>query len=304
MKRVRPESSHLPALKYVDAHHEPRSPATLGVEANGCLHCPDEPCMSFSETTGIDGQITRVCPTDAIRDVRSEPGPTITDDCIGCGICVMRCPVGALSLSEAGRAVATAAKESETQAAVGDIDFSMSRAAQSATAEFADAEWREIFSRLSTSCYELSQSSFYPLVARLFTAAGIPAYLPPRGDTNNRIDLVLVDSTNSLPVEIKSATETPIINVKSIQQALENRIVLDERKFFPTVVGGATLVVGFAYPPPRSDVAELIDDVNRAFGIRVGIISIPDLYEMALQHQFLRSPPRRKELAELVGPLS
>jgi hypothetical protein len=128
----------------------------------------------------------------------------------------------------------------------------------------------------------LVQFSFYPLVGSLFQQSGFPVLQGAQGDTSSRFDLVLIDDVDSIPVEIKSPTESRVINVKSIEQAVENKIVLDSRRPFPSRVGSATLVVGYEAPPRRSDVMTLIEAFDSAFGIRVGLITLRRLYEMAL----------------------
>jgi Fe-S-cluster-containing hydrogenase component 2 len=51
-----------------------------------CMNCMDAPCMS-------------VCPVDAIRR-DSETGivKIYSEDCIGCKLCIMVCPLGAISI--------------------------------------------------------------------------------------------------------------------------------------------------------------------------------------------------------------
>lgn len=52
-----------------------------------CRHCNDAPCMT-------------VCPTDAITREKGEKAVTINEDrCIGCNMCAMVCPFGAIKLS-------------------------------------------------------------------------------------------------------------------------------------------------------------------------------------------------------------
>ena len=47
-----------------------------------CQHCESAPCI-------------KICPTDAISDEKVD-----TTKCIGCGLCMMVCPFGAISISE------------------------------------------------------------------------------------------------------------------------------------------------------------------------------------------------------------
>ena len=51
-----------------------------------------------------------VCPTDAINWDAAGEMPTIeAESCIGCGLCAVRCPYGAISLSPDGIAVVVCA---------------------------------------------------------------------------------------------------------------------------------------------------------------------------------------------------
>jgi hypothetical protein len=216
----------------------------------------------------------------------------------------MRCPVGAISLKSSSVAEVSPPNLLNAELAFDEQDFLNSRMEDKSPSTWTEETWKEISTRLAENCSRLRQEHFYPLVARLFTAAGLLAWLPPRGDTNNRIDLILLDDRNSIPVEIKSKTESEAINVKSIQQALENRVILDERKFFPAVRDSSTLVVGFSYPPSRSDVSELVEDIAMAFGVNIGLISLSDLFRLALQKQLAGIELSRSRLENLKGPLS
>jgi hypothetical protein len=118
-----------------------------------------------------------------------------------------------------------------TQPAATKGTFEAARSASAAATDWDADEWQMVEARLVGAAAVLLQKHFYRLVANLFTAAGHPGWLPAGGDTSNRLDLVLIDESDSLPAEIKSRTESAIINVKSVQQALENRVVLDQRAY-------------------------------------------------------------------------
>ena len=225
------------------------------------------------------------------------------DTCISCGLCAVRCPIGAISLAPNGRFTVAPADLNESQPALDQDDFVANRLQQTAVCEWSKNDWAEVTRNLATRSIPLLHGDFYGLIARLFNAAGLPTWQPRPGDTSNRIDLILADEVDSLPVEIKSFAESPVINVKSVQQALENRIVLDSRKFLPSLPTSSTLVVGYDYPPTRSDVYELIEDVWKAFGINVGLISMVNLYELALRRQLQGAPTSRSRLGSLRGPL-
>lgn len=305
MKRIRPDSNVSPPLRPRAAAAVLRSTRTLGAtdEAAFCLRCPDEPCLRFSVDESGGGNAISVCPTDAIHGARSATGPSVSNECVGCGLCAIRCPVGALHLT--GTTVTVVAPDEVAgRPATSADDFARGRQEITADIDWNEGEWTRVVASLAGAAAQLGQDAFYPLVANLFTAAGHPTWRPARGDTSNRIDLILADEADALPVEVKSGSETPIINVKSVQQALENRIVLDQRAFFPADPTSSSLVVGLAYPPPRSDIAELVADIASAFEVTIGLISLSDLYELAIRTILDDVDVPRTLLSRLQGALS
>lgn len=125
------------------------------------------------------------------------------------------------------------------------------------------------------------KSDFYPNVCILFNYIGYKKARAIReGDVNCRFDAIIIDDERSIPIEIKSPREDMEINVKAIRQAFENKIVLLSRKFYPTTNDTTSLSVAFVYPPVRSDVFELVDDINKSSGFNIGMIDIGDLAKL------------------------
>ena len=303
MKRFRPTG--LPSAPLI--RNRPiqgfRSPETWGVENSFCLICPDEPCRQFGDDEVGNGNVQDVCPVDAIGSPQNMEGPSISSTCIECGLCVMRCPVGALSISSRGVKVARPQPDAAVPSSSNDA-FIQARNRQVARTDWTEKDRHSAAERIRKSLEDEKQDVFYGLVARLFVASGFPAWLPPRGDTSNRIDLILIDDLDSTPVEIKSRVESPSVNVKSVQQALENKVIIDERGFAPTLRDSSSLVVGFDYPPVRSDVTELISDVRVAFGVSIGIVSVLDLSRLAVNALLDGNSEPRDVLSNLKGRFS
>lgn len=74
-----------------------------------CISCPDQPCINFAiddRDSHLAGMFrldhnTNVCAVNAISWSDIEFRPVIADDtCIGCGVCVARCPTKAIYLLE------------------------------------------------------------------------------------------------------------------------------------------------------------------------------------------------------------
>lgn len=265
----------------------------------GCLRCTTAPCTTMTDETGA---LSPVCPTDAIGAM-TESGISIdAETCIGCGVCLLRCPAGAIYFTDILPSTVAVQTPQSTSCGVDELQHRLAVSKLNIESSAARLIGQEFVAGLVASAEHLTQKPFYRLVADLFILAGFQAELGHGGDTSSRFDLLLPDLEDSLPVEIKSRTETASINVKSVQQAVENKIILDNRSF-AAQAGSSTLVVGWDYPPPRSEVHELIEDIFCAFGINVGIISLSALYRLAIDSTLNGVVHRRSLLNTLRGAL-
>ncbi len=121
---------------------------------------------------------------------------------------------------------------------------------------------------------------FYDYIGEILNRLGFNTLVTREGDVNCRFDATIKDSINSIPIEIKSPLEVLEINIKAITQACENKIVLMSRKFFPARPETTSLAIGFEYPPSRSDVYELVDDIHAAYQINIGLIDVATLLRL------------------------
>ena len=80
-----------------------------------CLGCHDTPCITFKEKNfELSGELSKfpgdpskaVCPVDAIDWEEGSQSVKIDNDrCLGCGLCAMQCPYGAITLEVDGKAM-------------------------------------------------------------------------------------------------------------------------------------------------------------------------------------------------------
>ncbi|RYE39449.1 MAG: hypothetical protein EOP48_25780 [Sphingobacteriales bacterium] len=145
---------------------------------------------------------------------------------------------------------------------------------------------REAISMMMLVLRPSDQDIFYPFIGDLLTEIGLTVRVTRGGDTNNRVDAIVIDQTHSIPIEIKSPTEVEDINIKSIKQALENKIVFLSRKFYPSTRLTTTLAIGYYPPEKRSGVNELIENFFNTYGINVGYIDLQKLLELNWSHSF------------------
>ena len=126
------------------------------------------------------------------------------------------------------------------------------------------------------------QSTFYPLVARLFKIIGFNCQFSRTGDNGARWDAIIIDEQRSIPIEIKSPTEELNISLKAIRQALENKIILLSRKTFITTPETTSLVVGYLMPNERAEVNNLINMISTTYGYKIGVIDLRSLLSIVV----------------------
>lgn len=137
------------------------------------------------------------------------------------------------------------------------------------------------FLKVSKQALELMNFEFYDIIGLILKHIGFKnAHVSRGGDVNNRMDAIIIDDENSIPIEIKSPGESKEINIKSIRQACENKVIILSRKFYQTTNDTTSLAIAFQYSPERSDVYELIVDIKNAYNFNIGIIDIDDLLSL------------------------
>lgn len=126
-----------------------------------------------------------------------------------------------------------------------------------------------------------NKAEFYPAVADLFRLLGYDCQASRVGVNYQRWDAFILHPTDSIPIEIKSPGEERFISVKGVRQALENKVVLTSREVAPSRRATTSLVVGFLPPNDRAEVAGLVSDIHRAFGVSIGVIDFRSLALLA-----------------------
>jgi hypothetical protein len=128
-----------------------------------------------------------------------------------------------------------------------------------------------------------TQAAFYPLVTHLFQILAFKSDCSRAGVNYQRWDACVWVGDYALPVEIKSPTEEVMLSTKAVRQAMENKVILLSRGGLETRRELASLVVGNRLPNERGEMSNLIDDVFKAFGLRLGVIDLRTLGYLALR---------------------
>jgi len=255
-----------------------------------CINCPTHPCMYFRRSEinpsiikGLPHNISNlVCPVDAIS-IHSVNGYPIVDGnaCIGCGLCVSRCPIGAININpknfvaeiniEDNQAFVTSNskdkinRESTYRMIVdSEVKYTVSKSPISLI---------EVFMRRIMSIYDQDNHFENILNRNLLIGLEIPTITRVIGDTNFRIDMLSILDSKILVIEVDvspvSLLETPRALLDNIA-VLNARYNIDIHRLIP-------LVICAIFPNKRTDYYEVLADIRKVLEIDIKTISIAAL---------------------------
>lgn len=262
------------------------------VETASCIRCPGKPCMSRL----YEGRKILTCPVGALNENALNGMMTISNGCIGCGACVFSCELGAIHLTDDGRANVNLLPDSSSAVESTDVEFGHWVKGLAKSRQLDIGEAKVSIERITDGLKGEKASVIYPLTATLFSLIGLPAVTSNPGDTSSRADVQIKTTHGVIPVEVKSFSEIDIINLKAVQQALENKLFTARQSQAYELNSLSSYAVGFNYPPDRTGILELVEDVYSAFGVSIALISMPKLLELAAQNTFGRDEVNAEQL--------
>lgn len=122
-----------------------------------------------------------------------------------------------------------------------------------------------------------AKETFYPFIHSLLSIIGLECH----GEVS-RMDALCKYNGHTIPVEIKSRTETPTYNLKGLRQAIENKIC----SLAPTLENDmdfSTLVIGYDHPQSDSVVRDFIEKAFEKWSIKIVAINLRSLVSMAIR---------------------
>ena len=266
------------------------SPATVYFADNkrysiGCLGCQNPRCIFLHETE-IDCAIINnfpldhslnACPVDALKWDESLAKPVIDDEkCISCGICVSRCPVGALYFSDVGKLMINTEKGNYIENKKLDKNIqahhlrqikallSIPRSGVSLVAS--DCIFEDIYDKL----FKINNTHQNIIVRNLLIALGCKCSMRRVGDVYTRMDAVYSSFDGSFgAVEIEFGKDT----LDAARGILDDIAVLNTRYGISKNINKA-IVVCLQLPNARQGYWQVVRDIKIIENIKIGIITV------------------------------
>ena len=272
-----------PSVLDYDGHSGPTS----------CMGCPDAPCTRLTDEEStpphriptVDNRT--VCPTEAIAVPVAGKPPTIDPgSCIGCGLCVDRCPSSAIYYAEDSVSIDWPKDSAFVGGDAGDELFEATRTSlqEAARHEFgvdvALGRVRDLLRTLEPP--GISSQQFALLIRGLLIQQGIQSQLGKPGDHAIRVELVGGDDEALLlgQIEYESDMLTAARRTLSAAAVLMSRYEIRSADLVP-------VVFCLGLPNARVDLYRVIDAARERLGIEIAVVPVSVLMICTLLRRWL-----------------
>jgi ferredoxin len=208
-----------------------------------------------------------VCPTRAISwDITNKVAKVSSNSCIGCGLCVVRCPYGAISLAD-GLVARVETSDPDSLVVAGEANGQHSQPTRNGQIATLDAP---AAAALPENVSALDDTRTNLFVRNLLNEVGVNARVRRRGDTNMRIDAAgITNSKRPFVAEI----ETGIGVLDSPRALLEDVAVLHARYCYAVADIDPVSIV-LTLPNVRVEYYRVMLDIEAVLNVRCRTITI------------------------------
>lgn len=252
----------------------------------GCLRCTSPRCIQFSSDEISCGDIKikkdnnkSVCPVNAISwDSKFDHPVTINDSCLGCGLCMKRCPVGALYYSAGKIMINLELSEFQEEVPVNDQNINKHQKQVEILSsrhkcgyyirEGSERALRFTYKKLK----EKTNNQYHNLLVRnLLIGLGCKSAMPGRGDVATRMDAIYSSKDKAFgAVEVEFGRDNTLEASRGI---LDDIAVLNARHNIAKD-NETPIVVCLELPNERQDYWQVVKDINKVTKVKINTISI------------------------------
>ena len=251
----------------------------------GCIRCANPRCMFFSNDEVSCHSIENfpsdrrrdVCPVNAIKWDETTGFPLVdTNQCLSCGICVSRCPVGALYFSndgelnintEPGEYIEEIPNNGTTQAIQESLISELMQIHRGGVMLNATDD---LFDSIYEKLFQVHNNNHNTVGRNLLIALGCNCAMRRIGDVYTRMDAVYTSKTGSFgAVEIEFGRDT----LDASRGILDDIAVLFTR-FGVQKHDNNAVVICLQLPNARQGYWQVVKDIKNVEGIKISTITI------------------------------
>lgn len=248
-----------------------------------CLACPDVPCMQYRPEENEYEPFPEfpahpsadVCPSNAIKLPSGSTIPIIQQEaCVLCGVCIERCPIGAIRLTPQG-AILESGPPQQPYVVAGPEGHERTRKALEGIAREGRLldETDEIVATIAerTAAVGGAGDIFANLMARnLLRAINHQAVMRRKGNAFLRMDLVLASARLPAVGEVELYDQAFLDTPRDI---LDDLAILVARHGW-RLHKSAALAIPLHLPNKRSEYWALIEDIQSVTGVEIRTVSM------------------------------
>ena len=254
------------------------------IEPLACIRCKNPRCIKFLENEILCEALSTfpadlnddVCPIDAIQLDKQTGMPVIDNDkCIKCGVCVDRCPVGAIYFKDNNVYVNStlSSKEEVVESTLDNIkkqNGQIQNLARINKEGLYLKESDELMYDIYQKLFRIEHSVQNRIIRNLLIAMGCHCAISRIGDVYTRMDAIYLAKDQSLgavEVEFGSDTLDAVRGILDDIAVLHNRYGINKNRNNP-------FVICLQLPNARQGYWQVVKDIKTVEGIIISTVSV------------------------------